>query len=228
VTEGLPRSSDLARRAILAPFLCKGRVDYDALVARLDLDALYRELAVRDVAGENRDKQLAFYLNAYNLLVLYQVRERLRENPLWTGPVSPLDKLRFFVLARYRVAGRVMNLLTLENRVIRRGFREPRIHFALNCASSSCPHLPGSLFVAETLDEDLEHLTDAFICSDEVRYDAASHTLTVSPIFKWYRRDFTPSVQAFIARYREVPQDAVLRFGAYDWRLNRSEDPRLP
>ena len=224
VTDGLTGGPGLARRAVLAPFLRDGRVDYDALVTRLDLDALYRELAVRELAGAGRAEQLAFYLNAYNLLVLYQVRERLRREPAWRGPVSLFDKLRFFLLARHRVAGRDLNLLSLENRVIRRGFREPRIHFALNCASSSCPHLPGSLFVAETLEEDLEQLTGAFINSDEVRYDAASHTLTVSPIFRWYRRDFAPSVPAFIARYREVPQDAALRFGTYDWRLNRVAD----
>lgn len=221
MTDRLPRGPDLARRAILAPFVRDGRVDYDALVTRVDLDALHRELAVRELAGTGREEQLAFYLNAYNLLVLYQVRERLRREPAWRGPVSLSDKLRFFVLARHRVAGRDLNLLTLENRVIRRGFREPRIHFALNCASSSCPRLPGSLFVAETLEEDLEQLTDAFINSDEVRYDAASHTLTVSPIFRWYRRDFVPSVPAFIARYRAVPQDARLRYSVYDWRLNR-------
>ncbi len=224
VTDALRPGPDLARRAVLAPFVRDGRVDYDALVARVDLDALYREVAERELAGADRDEQLAFYLNAYNLLVLFQVRERLRREPGWRGPVSLPDKLRFFVLARHRVAGRDLNLLALENRVIRRGFREPRIHFALNCASSSCPHLPGFLFVGETLEEDLERLTDAFINSEEVRYDAASHTLTVSPIFKWYRRDFSPSVQAFIARYRDVPGDARLRYGAYDWRLNRVAD----
>lgn len=220
----LPRGPDLARRAVLAPFVRHGRVDYDALVAQVDLDALVRELAERELAGADREEQLAFYLNAYNLLVLYQVRECLRRDPAWRGPVALADKLRFFVMARHRVAGRDLNLLTLENRVIRRGFREPRIHFALNCASSSCPQLPGSLFVAETLEEDLEQLTGAFINSDEVRYDAASHTLTVNPIFRWYRRDFSPSVPAFIARYRPVPEDARLRYRVYDWRLNRSEN----
>jgi len=222
VSDGLPRRTGITQRAILAPFLRDGRVDYDALVARVDLDKLYREVGQRNLAGACRDEQLAFYLNAYNLLVLYQVRERLRSNPDWDGPVSLLAKLRFFALARHRVAGRRRTLLALENRVIRRRFRDPRIHFALNCASSSCPHLPGSLFVAETLDEDLERLTDAFIQSDEVRYDPASHTLTVSPIFKWYRRDFKPSVHAFIARYREVPEKATLCYRCYDWRLNRA------
>lgn len=220
IGDGLAPGADPARRAVLAPFVRDGRVDYAALCARLDLDGLYRELAERDLSGSGRDEQLAFYLNAYNLLVLHQVRERLRQNPGWRGPVSLLDKLRFFVLVRHRVGGRSMNLLTLENRVIRRGFREPRIHFALNCASSSCPRLPGSLFVAETLEDDLEQLTAAFINSDEVHYDAASHTLSVSPIFKWYRRDFAPSVPAFIARYREIPEDAALRYRTYDWRLN--------
>ena len=214
-------SMNLQRRAILAPFIRDGRVDYEALSQRLDVDALIDDIAGRDLSRATREEQLAFYLNAYNLLTLQQVLQRLRRDRNWAGPVSLPDKLRFFLLRRHRVAGARMSLLGLENTVIRRRFRDPRIHFALNCASSSCPHLPGMLFVAEELDADLERLTAQFIGSGEVRYDAAHNRLSVSPIFRWYRRDFTPSVSAFIARYRDVPADATLVFHGYDWRLNR-------
>ena len=210
----------LSTRAILAPYLDKGRVDYASLAGGLDVDALCAGVARRDLSGAGLDEQLAFYLNAYNLLVLRQVLARLEADPGWPGPVSLLDKLRFFVGTRHVVAGRAMNLLTLENRVIRRRFRGRRVHFALNCASSSCPWLPGQLFVAEHLEGDLERLTAQFLASDAVTYRPETRSLSVSPIFRWYRRDFRPSVAAFIARYRDVPPDARVTYQGYDWRLN--------
>jgi hypothetical protein len=210
----------LNRRAVLAPYIRDGRVDYSALSTGVDIDSLLADVATRDLSGAAREEQLAFYLNAYNLLTLKQVLARLQGDPGWPGPVSLPDKLRFFALQRHPVAGKAESLMTLENRVIRRRFQEPRVHFALNCASSSCPHLPGMLFEARTLDEDLEALTAQFVHSEEVAYDPAQNRLRVSPIFRWYRRDFNPSVQAFIARYRDVPIDAKLAYSRYDWRLN--------
>jgi hypothetical protein len=113
-----------------------------------------------------------------------------------------------------------MSLYTLENTIIRKRFREPRIHFALNCASSSCPPLPERLFAAESLDDDLDTLTRRFIDSDAVSYDETRHMLSVSRIFRWYRKDFSPSVGDYIAGYRSVPTDARLVFQPYDWSLN--------
>jgi hypothetical protein len=217
----MPPGNPLATRAILAPYLDNGRVDYAALAGGLDVDSLCAGIASRDLSRAGRDEQLAFYLNAYNLLVIRQVLARLEADPAWPGPVSVADKLRFFLGARHVVAGRAMSLMTLENRVIRRRFRDARVHFALNCASSSCPWLPGQLFVAEHLEDDLERLTAQFLASDAVTYKPETRTLSVSPIFRWYRRDFRPSIAAFIARYREVPADARVTFQAYDWRLNR-------
>lgn len=212
---------NINHRAVLAPFIRDGRVDYDAVAAGPDVEGMLTAIADRDVSQATSADQLAFYLNAYNLITMSQVLDRLRGDPQWPGPLSVTDKVRFFVFERHRVAGQKLSLLALENSVIRRRFREPRIHFALNCASSSCPHLPGLLFEAQTLERDLEQLTQAFINSPEVSYDASTNALSVSPLFKWYRRDFQPSVQAFISRYRGTPGDASLLFRAYDWSLNR-------
>ena len=147
---------------------------------------------------------------------MQQVLERLAHNPDWPGPVSLLDKLRFFYLRTFDVAGQNVSLFKLENTLIRKKFAEPRIHFAINCGSSSCPHLPGSLFIAESLEADLDMLTRQFIESDEVHYDAATETLFVGQIFKWYRRDFSPSAIDFIRQYRDVPARVNLRYLDYD------------
>ncbi len=216
----------LADRSILKPFIRGGRVDYDALAARLSFAGLCDEIAGKDLAAASTEEQLAFYLNAYNLLTLTQVLSCLEEDPEWPGPVSLLQKARFFFWRRHTVAGERMSLYRLENSVIRHRYQEPRIHFALNCASASCPHLPGQLFVAATLDADLELFTHQFINSEAVQVDDKTNTVRVSPIFKWYRRDFGPSVTDFIGRYRPLPDQVKLRYLPYDWRLNAMNSAR--
>jgi hypothetical protein len=211
-------------RDVLAPCVGVDGVDYAALERHVDLAALAEQIAGADLSRAGRDEQLAFYLNAYNLLVLQRVLERLRREPRWPGSVSLPARLRFFLLERRLVAGKSMSLYALENRVIRQRFREPRIHFALNCASRSCPPLPARLFAADELEKDLERLTQAFVNSREVRYDTAQNTLFVSRIFRWYRKDFAPGIVPFLRRYRDdVPPDATVRYGDYDWRLNSCE-----
>ena len=211
-----------AERDVLAPCIGDDGVDYAALERHVDLVTLTEEIAGADLSRAGRDEQLAFYLNAYNLLVLQRVLERLRRKPHWPGNVSLPARLRFFLLERHLVAGKPMSLYGLENRVIRASFREPRSHFALNCASRSCPPLPARLFVADELEKDLERLTQAYVNSPEVRYDAVQNTLRVSRIFRWYREDFAPGIVPFVQRYRDdVPPDAAVRYGDYDWSLNR-------
>lgn len=212
-------------RNVLAPCIGDDGVDYTALGERVDVAALTGEIAGADLSRSGRDERLAFYLNAYNLLVLNCVLERLQREPRWPGNVSLSARLRFFLLERHVVAGKSMSLYGLENRVIRASFAEPRVHFALNCASRSCPPLPTRLLVAGELEADLERLTHAFVNTSEVRYDAARNTLRVSRIFRWYRQDFAPGVVSFIQRYRDdVPPDATVLHSDYDWSLNRCEE----
>lgn len=211
-----------AARDVLAPCIGDDGVDYAALERHADFPALTKEIARADLSRAGRDEQLAFFLNAYNLLVLESVLERLRRKPRWRGNVSLPSRLRFFLLERHSIAGQSLSLYGLENRVIRAGFGEPRIHFALNCASRSCPPLSARLFVAEELDKDLDQLTRAFVNSREVRYDSAENTVVASRIFRWYRKDFAPGIVPFLRRYRDdVPPDTTVLYTDYDWRLNR-------
>ena len=79
----------------------------------------------------------------------------MEKKPDWRGVTTVWSKFLFFILKKHRIAGRKLSLYTLENKIIRK-FGDPRIHFALNCASGSCPNLPGSLFNAETLNDYLD------------------------------------------------------------------------
>ncbi len=171
--------------------------------------------------GWTRDARLAFYLNAYNLLVVHAVVAR--------DPIASVMAVEgFFDRARHRVAGAERTLNELENDVIRGGFREPRIHFALNCASESCPPLARAPYAAATLDATLERQTRAFVRAS-TRLDRAAGRVVVSRLFEWYADDFggPDGVRRFVAA-RLDPDDAAfvrdaahpLAHAEYDWALN--------
>lgn len=171
------------------------------------------------VASLSRDAQLAFYLDAYNALVVKAVIDR------W--PIESVMRVPgFFDRARHRMAGRDLTLNELENDVIR-GFGEPRVHFALNCASASCPRLGRTPYSGEPdLRARLEREAHAFV-RRTTRVDRAARTIHLSQIFEWYERDFPGGTRAFVAT-RLDPDDAALvrdagarmTFSPYDWALN--------
>ncbi len=211
----------------------EGRVDYEALQG----DGAFCQDMKRMAMGNNpppvtRDGQLAFLINAYNAAVLCAVVEDLTAEPAATtrGNGGLWRKLRFFVLRRFPIGGRKMSLWSLENRI--RKFGDPRIHFALVCASNSCPALRDGLYAADRLDADLDAAATLFINSPRgVVLDRSTRTLSLSQIFRWYARDFDPAggVLSFIAKYLPPEDAAFLRehrdslrieYMPYDWGLN--------
>ena len=134
------------------------------------------------------------------------------------------------------MGGEKTNLKRLEDKVIREGFTDPRVHAALNCASVSCPRLPKKAFDSERLDEELDAAMAEFVSSEKhIRLDHASQELHLSRIFDWYREDFLdyerrhsnpePTLIDYVNRYREegarVPQNYTVRFLKYDKRINK-------
>lgn len=200
-----------------------GRVDYAAIHARdrARLNAYVQALATAR-PGRSRAERLAFYLNAYNALVIKAVVER------WPN-VSDVTKIKgFFDGARYRVAGRKVTLDQLEKRIIRPQFKDPRTHFALVCAARSCPPLRSRAFTAARLERVLERLTRRFINSPR-GVQIKGKTIRVSKIFKWYAGEFKQaagSVGAYVARYHRQHADTLrkatkLSYLPYDWSLNK-------
>lgn len=200
----------------------KGLVDYTKLNSNSSIFETLEGMRDQDISAYNTEEALAFWLNAYNLLTLFSVVERLAENPNWNGNSSLWSKFRFFILKRHRIAGKKMSLYTLENKILRKQFQDPRIHFAINCASVSCPQLPGNLFESQNLDEYLEFLTTEFINSEEVSYYSEENVLELSLIFKWYKSDFKPSVIDFIGKYRSLnfPSTPRITYKRYNWKIN--------
>ncbi len=227
--------------AVLSRFVDeRGRVNYEALARdRAVFDRYVAE--VENVSPKSapalfptRNDELAYYINAYNALVFKGVLARGPESKsVWRGLISGYT---FFVRMEIVVGGEKTNLKRLEDRVIREGFTDPRIHAALNCASVSCPRLPQKAFDAERLDEELDLAMAEFVGDEKhLQIDHTSQELYLSKIFDWYREDFLdyerrhgnpePMLINYVNRYREegarVPQNYNARFMKYDKRINK-------
>ncbi len=100
---------------------------------------------------------------------------------------------------------------------------EPRIHFAINCASISCPKLLNRAFTAKKLEEQLEMVTQEFI-NDSTQNELGTQTAEISSIFSWFKEDFTRngSLIDFLNSYSDIPlrPTTKINFKEYDWRLN--------
>ena len=127
-------------------------------------------------------------------------------------------------------AGRRLSLNDIENNILRREFEDPRIHFALVCASLGCPVLRSEPYEAGRLESQLEDQAEKFLSDpNKFRYEKKSDKIHFSPIFKWFKEDFKQrgGVTAFIKNYlpKEIagalsPRTAV-EWLDYDWRLNQ-------
>ena len=205
-----------------------GKVDYAGLKARPEeLEAYLEMLAVTDPAALSYNEQLAFWINAYNALVIKAVVDRY--------PTTSVRKLKpfggFFYRLKFQVAGKPYTLNEIEHDVIRAEFVDARVHFALVCASVGCPALENRAFFANTLEERLEAATFNFVAdAEKVRIERGERRVYLSKIFKWYASDFTEGyagVADFLVDYLP-PEDAEFleteevefHYLDYDWTLN--------
>ncbi len=221
----------------------KGRVDYQFLVDSPEaIREAYRKVSLRSPESHpqdyaSKDEQLAYWLNAYNISVIYGVTElypikSVRDH----RPLSFYSLFAgggFFAGQKFVYGGRRYSLYHLENKIIRKQFDDPRIHFGLNCASISCPQLAPEPFRGAVLDSQLEALTREFINSSEaVQIDHQAEVIRLSAIFKWYEEDFENGVLPYIRRYLPKAQDLQraeergyrVEYLPYNWSLNGLAD----
>lgn len=211
---------------LLSKYVTSGGVKYAEWKGNAaDMQAL--QGVVDGIAKENasameKKAQLAFYVNAYNAWILH---EALAKYPT----KSVKDALfTFFTSKRITVAGQQTSFNALEKETIRSKFNDPRVHFALNCASRSCPALSRQAFTGGNLDGQFETLAKGYVNSDKgVRFNAATKTAELSKIFDWYKDDFKGDggPVAFINKRRSspLPADAKISYQDYDWGLNETK-----
>ena len=182
-----------------------------------DLESLSKE----DFQKFSKDDQLAFWINAYNA---YTVKLIINNYPLKTikaiGSIFSSAWNKDFI----KLFNKEMSLDNIEHDTIRKQFKEPRIHFAVNCASISCPSLLQSAFVGKTLNIQLEKAAAHFL-NNKLKnyYDTKGSVLYLSAIFKWYGADFNAKYKGYlnyVSSELKVPKGATVEWLDYDWALN--------
>lgn len=218
-----------------------GMVDYDAFVAAPEFPKYLDDLARADLARLDDRERLAFWINVYNaytieLINRHAERESIRNinRSLGLALKGPWrEKL-------VRAGGQVLHLDHVEHEIVRKQWREPRIHFALVCAAMSCPPLRAEAYTGARLDQQLDDQARRFLLQTPQanRVDVEAATVHGSPIYtSWYRDDFgatDAAIGRFLAGFRpEGPERQLLLSGRfrlvetpYDWTLNSQEQAR--
>jgi uncharacterized membrane protein YdjX (TVP38/TMEM64 family) len=222
-----------AWNAMLGAYVTAGMVDYDAFQRDPRFAAYLAQLGRVQAATLPRTEQLAYWINVYNAYTIQLLNSRKERRSIrninkvlgvtlkspWAEPIVKADR-------------RTLTLDDVEHEIIRKQFKDPRIHVALVCAALGCPPLRSEAFTAERLDAQLDDQARVFLAQTaKNRVDVKRSTVYGSPIFTWYREDFGGTLQgvgAFWAKYLPAgPEQNLVRSGTftwvdtdYDWRIN--------
>ncbi len=207
----------------------KGLVDYKGFIAdKALLQSYLDELSAKPPAATWTDNdKIAYWLNAYNAFTIKLIVDHYP-----VKSIKDLGAKRQIIFINtpwdikfFKIGGKTMTLNRIEHRILRNQFTEPRIHFALNCASLSCPKLRREAYVGSKLDMQLTSQAKEFL-SDPSRNKLDKQTPKVSSIFSFYGKDMKKwsgkSLIDYINLYAPVKinKDAELDYLDYDWNLN--------
>lgn len=198
-------------------------VDYQGISQDVRYSQLLEQLAAFDSRELARKEKLAFYINTYNIFAIKLVIDHQPEssikdigswfNPVWQKPAGVL-------------AGDVISLDTIEHKILRK-MNEPRIHFAIVCASLSCPDLRKEAYTASRLEQQLDEQARLFIANEQKGVKTDGDQLYISKIFDWFSEDFSSAntekgTLKFIAQYdMEVGRYSVYKTLDYNWHINK-------
>ena len=214
----------------------EGKADYPRLAERRERLATFTaQLGAMSPeshpgAFPTEEDRLAYWINAYNAFTLHAIIEEY--------PITSVWKTRdgqFFQRRRHIAGGRALSLDDIEHEILRGTFKEPRIHFAINCGSNGCPPLRPSAYEGAGLRETLRAATEQFLGSEwNCRVDHPTRRIFISRIFKMYAEDFAgdkgssqdyrTGVLRFVAQHTGLSLEAIadyeVVYNIYDWGLN--------
>jgi len=212
---------------LLEKYVKQSQVDYRGFKAEEEkLDQYLKLLDKTDSDNLSRNEQFSFYINAYNawtiklILSGYPGVKSIKDlgsifNSPWKKKICRID-------------GDVITLDDIEHNILRPRFKDPRVHFAINCAALSCPPLGSEPYLGSTLDQQLNDASTAFINNPKRNY-LEDNTLYISKIFKWFSEDFHDDVVGFFLKYaqgdlkkqlEESKSKIKIKYLDYDWSLN--------
>ena len=212
---------------LLKKYVRNGKVDYAGFkTEEAKLDRYIKILENVDPEKLSRNEQFAFYANAYNA---WTIKLILSGYP----GVTSIKDLGSLIKSPWkkeivRIDGEVISLDHVEHEILRPRYRDPRVHFAINCAAKSCPPLRPEPFSGNFLDRQLDDSTRSFI-NDPQSYRLEDNELYVSRIFKWFSEDFNDDVFGFFLKYAtgnlkkelEAQSERInVKYLEYDWSLN--------
>lgn len=207
---------------LLATYVHEELVDYQSLHNnRSQLDALVDYIAKAPFQDFETDTRKAFWINAYNLLVLQSVIDHY-------PTASPQSINGFFDKKNHLIHAKKYSLNQVEKNFLLATFNDPKLHFVLVCAAKSCPPLANFAYRPALLNQQLSKRTyDAINNPFFIKTNPEKSQVFISPIFNWYAADFKRSggALAFVNQYLEkpIPTYYKVKYANYDWSLNDTQ-----
>jgi hypothetical protein len=241
---GLAKEFDKSYKAfdaLLGKYVKSGKVDYAGLKTEKSLGQFMEDVRALDKEEFKKwpeAERLVFWINLYNAATLDLVARNYPVKSIknivsydsgqadWKAGSTPWD------IVFIRIFKDKITLNNIEHKILRKEFKEPRIHFAIVCASIGCPPLRGEAFVASKIDKQLTEQARQFLADKSKNsFDGAAKKASVSKIFDWFSGDFEAeagSVQKFLAKYADpafkndlAADKFSISYTDYDWNLNK-------
>lgn len=199
--------------------------DYAAILKSSEFDKLVGNLESFSPEGlHGRDEAMAFWINVYNIFAVKMVRDHF--------PVASIKDVgsifsSVWSMPSGKIGGKIYTLNDIENKILR-PMHEPAIHFAIVCASISCPDLRAEAYTASALKDQLKSQAKRFLENGEkgMRVDREKKTVHLSMIFNWYEKDFAGAggIIGFLNSEwggdRNIPTGYAIKYMPYNWNLN--------
>lgn len=220
VVQGIAQNFDYKNYTVLLTKYVseKGNVNYSLLKQNEnELNAVVDEFAkTLPKKSWSRNEILAYYINSYNLHTLKKVIDNY--------PTKSIKNIKNAWDDNFiKLGNKNISLTYIEHSILRK-MKEPRIHFAINCASFSCPRLWNRPFLPETLDSQLENATKEFV-NDSSKNIITEKEVKISEIFNWFSGDFKEkgkNIIDYLNKYskNKIDSSAKIRYLDYNWSLN--------
>ena len=223
--EALDNAKNFHDYSLFSQFLAQhvnsnGKVNYSRIKSNIsDLNILIKDFEENyPTQSWSKNEELAYWINAYNLYTLKLVASNYPIASITKISAKPWDS-KFI-----KLGGANLSLNDIEHKKIRARYNEPRIHFALNCASESCPKLLNTAFMSSSLNYQLTRQTKTFLEDLSKNNFSNSNEIVISSLFDWYKNDFAKkegSVVEFINKYRsDKLKNPAIKYMDYSWELN--------